>query len=150
MRTGDVAVTSADGQIRITDRAKDVVKSGGEWISSVELENELMAHPAVREAAIIAKPDERWTERPLACVVLHEGRVAAAADLAAFLRERVAPWWVPDEFAFVEEVPKTSVGKFDKKALRRLLAADQLPGRRLVTRDSIPKPSVSLRPGAGR
>ena len=150
LRTGDVAVMSADGQIRITDRAKDAVKSGGEWISSVELENELMAHPAVREAAIIAKPDERWTERPLACVVLHEGRVAAAADLAAFLRERVAPWWVPDEFAFVEEVPKTSVGKFDKKALRRLLAADQLPRRRLVTRDSLPKPRVSLRPGPGR
>ena len=88
LRTGDVAVMSADGQIRITDRAKDAVKSGGEWISSVELENELMAHPAVREAAIIAKPDQRWTERPLACVVLHEGSVAAAADLAAFLRER--------------------------------------------------------------
>ena len=116
----------------------------------MELENELMAHPAVREAAIIAKPDERWTERPLACVALQEGRVAAAADLAAFLRERVAPWWVPDEFAFVEEVPKTSVGKFDKKALRRLLAADQLPRRRLVTRDSMPKPRVSLRPGQGR
>ena len=80
-------------------------------------------------------------------MALQEGGVAAAADLAAFLRERVAPWWVPDEFAFIEEVPKTSVGKFDKKALRDLLAADQLSGRRLVTRDSIPKPSASFRPG---
>jgi AMP-binding enzyme C-terminal domain len=107
-----------------------------------------MSHPAVREAAIIAKPDERWTERSLACVVLHEGSVAAATDLAAFLRERVAPWWVPDEFAFVEEAPETSVGKFDKKALRRLLAADQLPRRRLVTRDSMPKPRGVIAPGA--
>jgi len=112
----------------------------------VELENELMAHPAVREAAIIAKPDDRWTERPLACVALADGVGAEAADLAAFLRERVATWWVPDEFAFVEEIPKTSVGKFDKKVLRRLLADDQLSDRRLVPRRSVSESRVSSRP----
>ena len=145
LRTGDVAVMSADGHLRITDRAKDIIKSGGEWISSVELENELMAHPAVREAAIIAKPDERWTERPLACVVLEDGSRAEAADLAGFLRDRVATWWVPDEFAFVGEVPKTSVGKFNKKALRQMLADDELPGRRLVAHDAISDRGVALR-----
>jgi fatty-acyl-CoA synthase len=140
LRTGDVAAISSDGQIRITDRAKDVIKSGGEWISSVDLENALMAHPAVGEAAVIAKPDERWTERPLACVVLHDGCDPEPDDLAAFLRERVARWWVPDEFAFIDEVPKTSVGKFDKKALRERLAQDNLPGRRLVAGSAPPEP----------
>jgi fatty-acyl-CoA synthase len=132
LRTGDVAAISPDGHIRITDRAKDVIKSGGEWISSVDVENQLMAHPAVHEAAVIAKPDDRWTERPLACVVLREGSRAEPGDLAAFLRERVAAWWVPDEFAFLDEVPKTSVGKFDKKLLRQRLAEDRLAGRRPV------------------
>jgi fatty-acyl-CoA synthase len=133
LRTGDVAAISPDGHVRITDRAKDVIKSGGEWISSVDLENELMAHPAVHEAAIIAKPDERWTERPLACVVLRDGSQAEPDDLAAFLRDRVAKWWVPDEFAFLDEVPKTSVGKFDKKVLRGQLASGDLEGRVKVT-----------------
>jgi len=132
LRTGDVAVITPDGNIRITDRTKDVIKSGGEWISSVELENELMSHPDVREAAVIAKPDERWTERPLACVVLHDGREPDSDALAGFLRTRVARWWVPDEFAFLDEVPKTSVGKFDKKLLRAQLAQDRLPTRRIV------------------
>jgi fatty-acyl-CoA synthase len=132
LRTGDIAAIFPGGHIRITDRAKDVIKSGGEWISSVELENELMAHPAVLEAAIIAKPDERFSERPLACVVLRDADQPEAGDLAAWLRERVATWWVPDEFAYLQEVPKTSVGKFDKKVLRHLLAEDRLPGRRLV------------------
>ena len=118
LRTGDVAAIDADGYIRITDRAKDVIKSGGEWISSVELEIELMAHPAVAEAAVIAMPHERWSERPLACVVLAEGASATAEELREHLRSRVAKWWLPDEFAFIDEVPKTSVGKFDKKSLR--------------------------------
>ena len=143
LRTGDVAAISPDGHVRITDRAKDVIKSGGEWISSVDLENELMAHPAVYEAAIIAKPDERWTERPLACVVLRDGSQAEPDDLAAFLRDRVAQWWMPDEFAFLDEVPKTSVGKFDKKVLRQRLAEDRLPGRRRLKGDSIPELGVS-------
>jgi len=106
-----------------------VIKSGGEWISSVELENELMAHPAVLEAAVIAKPDPRWAERPLCCVVLSEQGAASAEDLLEHLRPRVAKWWLPDEFAFVDEIPKTSVGKFDKKVLRGRLAEGKLEGR---------------------
>jgi fatty-acyl-CoA synthase len=129
LRTGDVAAIDPRGYIRITDRAKDVIKSGGEWISSVDLENALMGHPDVLEAAVIARPDERWGERPLACVVLREGAEPDPAELVAFLRPRVASWWVPDEVAFVDEVPKTSVGKFDKKVLRARLEAGELAGR---------------------
>jgi fatty-acyl-CoA synthase len=129
LRTGDIAAVDSAGSMQITDRAKDVIKSGGEWISSVELENEVMAHPDVIEAAVIAKPDERWAERPLCCVVLREGAEAGAPELLEHLRERVAKWWLPDEFAFIEEVPKTSVGKFDKKVLRSRLAEGTLEGR---------------------
>jgi fatty-acyl-CoA synthase len=118
--------------MQITDRSKDVIKSGGEWISSVELENEVMAHPDVLEAAVIAKPDERWAERPLCCVVLREGASTEAVDLVEHLRGRVARWWLPDEFAFIAEVPKTSVGKFDKKVLRQQLHDDALQGRVVV------------------
>jgi fatty-acyl-CoA synthase len=132
LRTGDVAAVSPDGFIFITDRAKDVIKSGGEWISSVELENELMGHPAVREAAVIAMPDERFTERPLACVVLDAE--ATPEELVGFLDGKVARWWLPDEIAFIDEVPKTSVGKFDKKALRQRLADGQLSDRHPVGR----------------
>ena len=124
LRTGDIASIDAQGFIRITDRAKDLIKSGGEWISSVELENELMAHPGVREAAVIAKPDERWTERPLACVVCDD--TIDADELRKHLEPRVAKWWIPDDFAFIDEVPKTSVGKFDKKVLRKRLAEGEL------------------------
>jgi fatty-acyl-CoA synthase len=129
LRTGDVAAIDPEGYIRITDRAKDVIKSGGEWISSVELEVELMAHPAVVEAAVIAMPHERWSERPLACVVLAEGASVSAEELREHLRSRVAKWWLPDEFAFIDEVPKTSVGKFDKKSLRRSLEEGALEER---------------------
>lgn len=129
LRTGDIAAVDARASVQITDRAKDVIKSGGEWISSVELENELMAHPDVVEAAVIAKPDERWSERPLCCVVLREGSSADADELLEHLRPRVAKWWLPDEFAFVAEIPKTSVGKFDKKVLRGHLAEGTLEGR---------------------
>jgi fatty-acyl-CoA synthase len=129
LRTGDIAAIDAGASVRITDRSKDVIKSGGEWISSVELENELMAHPDVVEAAVIAKPDERWSERPLCCVVLREGASASAEELVEHLRPRVAKWWLPDEFAFIGEVPKTSVGKFDKKLLRAQLTDGTLPGR---------------------
>jgi fatty-acyl-CoA synthase len=118
LRTGDIASIDEHGSIRISDRSKDVIKSGGEWISSVELESALIAHPAVAEAAVIAKPDERWTERPLACVVLEEGCQATPEELRAHLEGRVAKWWVPDDYVFIDEVPKTSVGKFDKKVLR--------------------------------
>jgi fatty-acyl-CoA synthase len=129
LKTGDIASIDDRGFMRISDRAKDVIKSGGEWISSVELENELMAHPAVAEAAVIAKPDERWTERPLACVALCEGGSCSAEELREHLGGKVAKWWIPDEFAFIDEVPKTSVGKFDKKVLRKQLAEGKLPGR---------------------
>jgi fatty-acyl-CoA synthase len=116
LRTGDVGTLDCRGWLRITDRAKDVIKSGGEWISSVDLESALMAHPAVVEAAVIAVPDERWSERPFACVVADEG--TGADELTEFLADRFERWWLPEGFAFIAEIPKTSVGKFDKKALR--------------------------------
>jgi len=118
LRTGDVGSVDPRGYIQITDRAKDVIKSGGEWISSVELENHLMAHPDVVEASVIGVPDPRWDERPLACVVRKEGSSIGPGELAAFLEERVARWQVPERWSFIPEVPKTSVGKFDKKVLR--------------------------------
>jgi acyl-CoA synthetase (AMP-forming)/AMP-acid ligase II len=129
LRTGDIASSDKQGFIRISDRTKDVIKSGGEWISSVELENQLMAHPAVAEAAVIAKPDERWTERPLACVVMREGGSCTVDELREHLAGRVAKWWIPDDFAFIDAVPKTSVGKFDKKVLRKQLEDGNLKGR---------------------
>ncbi len=129
LRTGDIASVDERGFVQITDRAKDVIKSGGEWISSVELENQVMSHPDVVEAAVIAKPDERWAERPLCCVVLRDGASTSAEELLEHLRGKVAKWWLPDEFAFVPEVPKTSVGKFDKKVLRARLTEGTLQGR---------------------
>jgi fatty-acyl-CoA synthase len=126
LRTGDVGTVDPQGFIQITDRAKDVIKSGGEWISSVELENEIMAHPDVLEAAVIGVPDERWQERPLACTVLRPGARATADALQEFLAARVARWWVPERWTFIDEVPKTSVGKFDKKVLRARYAEGRL------------------------
>jgi fatty-acyl-CoA synthase len=126
LRTGDVASVSPDGFIQITDRSKDVIKSGGEWISSVELENALMGHPAVREAAVVAVPDERWDERPLACVVLRDGATATPQDLSTFLEDKVAKWWLPERWTYIAEVPRTSVGKFDKKVLRAQYADNAL------------------------
>ena len=121
LRTGDIGSIDPHGFVRITDRSKDVIKSGGEWISSLELESALAAHPAVAEAAVIAKPDERWTERPLACVVLTDGRSVTDEQLRTHLAELIPTWWLPDEFVFIAEVPKTSTGKFDKKKLREQL-----------------------------
>ncbi|WP_019814519.1 long-chain fatty acid--CoA ligase [Saccharomonospora saliphila] len=118
LRTGDVGRITPDGYLTLTDRAKDVIKSGGEWISSVDLENEVMAHPAVAEAAVIGVPDEKWDERPLVAVVVREGERVDAGALREFLRGRVAKWQLPEHWTFVDEVPKTSVGKFDKKRLR--------------------------------
>ncbi|MCA1229347.1 long-chain fatty acid--CoA ligase [Saccharopolyspora sp. 6M] len=119
LRTEDVGTLSADGFLRLTDRAKDVIKSGGEWISTVELENHLVAHPAVAEAMVVGVPDPKWDERPLAAVVLHEGASADAAELRAFLSDRVAKWQLPEHWTFLAEAPKTSVGKYDKKRLRK-------------------------------
>jgi fatty-acyl-CoA synthase len=118
LRTGDVGVLSPDGYLTLTDRAKDVIKSGGEWISSVELENALMAHPAVLEACVVGVPDERWGERPLATVVVREGHSVSAQELRDFLGSSMARWQLPERWAFIEAVPKTSVGKFDKKRVR--------------------------------
>ena len=126
LRTGDVGTITPDGYLTLTDRAKDVIKSGGEWISSVDLENQLMAHPEVAEAAVVAVPDEKWGERPLATVVLRPGATVDLAALRAFLAERVASWQIPERWTIVEAVPKTSVGKFDKKVIRAEYAADQL------------------------
>jgi len=122
LRTGDVAVIKPDGYIKLVDRTKDLVKSGGEWISSVELENEIMAHPKVREAAVIGIQDEKWGERPLACVVAEDGEELGEDEIRDFLDGRVAKWWIPESFAFIDEVPKTSVGKFSKKTLREQFA----------------------------
>jgi fatty-acyl-CoA synthase len=127
LKTGDVATIDAHGYIQLRDRTKDVIKSGGEWISSVELENEIMAHPAVAEAAVIGLPHPRWSERPLACVVLREGQTATKEDILAFLDGRVAKWWLPDDVTFVSEIPKTSVGKFSKKDLRKEFEGYTLP-----------------------
>ncbi|MEI7760493.1 MAG: long-chain fatty acid--CoA ligase [Thermoleophilia bacterium] len=117
-RTGDIVTIHSDGYVQIQDRSKDLVKSGGEWISTVALENALMGHPAVLEAAVIAVPDEKWTERPLAVVVFHEGRSADVEELRAFLAPHFAKWWLPERFEVIDEIPKTAVGKFRKTALR--------------------------------
>jgi fatty-acyl-CoA synthase len=116
--TGDSAAITPDGFLRISDRMKDVIKSGGEWISSVEIEGHVMAHPGVVEAAVIAVPDDRWGERPLACVVRRDSSTVTADELCRFLSDRVARWQLPEQWAFIDQVPKTSVGKFDKKVLR--------------------------------
>ncbi len=127
LRTGDVATCDPEGYIRLVDRTKDVVKSGGEWISSVELENEIMGHPKVAEAAVIGMPHPKWGERPLACVVVKPGEELSKADVLAHLEGRVAKWWMPDDVVFIDEVPKTSVGKFSKKDLRTKFADYELP-----------------------
>ncbi len=126
LRTGDVGTLDARGFMQITDRTKDVIKSGGEWISSVELENEVMAHPDVYEAAVVAVPDPKWQERPLVVVVPVPGKDPSPQELVEFLEGRVARWWLPERWAFVEEIPRTSVGKFDKKVLRADHAAGAL------------------------
>jgi fatty-acyl-CoA synthase len=127
LKTGDVAAISAEGYIRLVDRTKDMIKSGGEWISSVELENEIMSHPQVKEAAVIGIQHEKWQERPLACVVVAEGAEVTKDDILAHLSDKVAKWWLPDDIVFIDEVPKTSVGKFSKKTLRDSFADYRLP-----------------------
>jgi fatty-acyl-CoA synthase len=118
LRTGDVGCIDPLGYVTLTDRAKDVIKSGGEWISSVELENHLIAHPAVLEASVVGVPDDRWQERPLAVVVLNENAQATPAELREFLAQRVVRWWLPERWTFIDQVPRTSVGKYDKKTIR--------------------------------
>jgi fatty-acyl-CoA synthase len=127
LRTGDVARIEPSGYMFLVDRTKDLVKSGGEWISSTELENEIMAHPKVLEAAVIGVSHPKWTERPLACVVPRPGETITREEILAFLEGRVAKWWMPDDIVFIEEIPKTSVGKFSKKDLRARFADYVLP-----------------------
>jgi fatty-acyl-CoA synthase len=129
-RTGDVATIDPEGYIQIMDRTKDLVKSGGEWISSVDLENAIMAHPKVMEAAVIAVPHPKWEERPVAAVAplpQYRGQITKE-EILDFLRDRVAKWWLPDDVVFIEAVPKTSVGKFNKRALREQFKDYALPG----------------------
>ncbi len=126
LKTGDVAELTDGPFIKLVDRTKDLVKSGGEWISSVELENVIMAHPEVAEAAVVAVPSEQWGERPCACVVRRSGSTLSDDALREYLTDHVARWWLPDRVEFILEVPKTSVGKFDKKVLRAQLAEDRL------------------------
>jgi fatty-acyl-CoA synthase len=126
LRTGDICSIDERGYVRISDRSKDVIKSGGEWISSVELEQALISHDDIEEAAVIARPDEKWSERPLACVVVAEGKDLSPEELRDYLSDKVAKWWIPETFAFIDEVPKTSVGKFDKKVLRQRLKDGEL------------------------
>jgi fatty-acyl-CoA synthase len=127
LRTGDVATVDAFGRIRLVDRTKDLIKSGGEWISSVEIENELMGHPKIREAAVVGVPHPKWSERPLACVVLEPGQEMTKQDVLDFLAPKLAKWQLPDDVVFIDEVPKTSVGKFSKKTLRDRFADHTLP-----------------------
>jgi fatty-acyl-CoA synthase len=127
LRTGDVGCVDSRGFIQITDRSKDVIKSGGEWISSVALETLLIGHPDVLDAAVIAVPDERWDERPLASVVLKPGSSTSPEELRDFVAGQVVKFWVPERWAVVDEIPKTSVGKYDKKVLRAMYADGKLP-----------------------
>ena len=127
LKTGDMAVVTPDAYIRLVDRTKDVIKSGGEWISSVDLENAIMGHPKVAEAAVIAVPHPKWAERPLACVVVKEGEELSKEEVLEYLNDKVAKWWLPDDVVFIDEVPKTSVGKFSKKDLRGKFEGYQLP-----------------------
>ncbi|MTD56956.1 long-chain fatty acid--CoA ligase [Amycolatopsis pithecellobii] len=129
LRTGDIGKISPDGYLTLTDRSKDVIKSGGEWISSVDLENAVMAHPAVAEAAVIGVPDEKWDERPLVAVVVREGENVTADQLREYLQDKVAKWQLPEHWTFIDEVPKTSVGKFDKKRLRAMNSEGKLDVR---------------------
>ncbi|HIL05163.1 MAG TPA: fatty acid--CoA ligase, partial [Acidimicrobiia bacterium] len=118
LRTGDVATCDERGYIRLVDRTKDLIKSGGEWISSAEVENEIMSHPKVAEAAVIAVTSEKWMERPMACVVLKEGESLSHEELIDYLTPRMAKWWLPSVTQIIDEVPKTSTGKFSKRTLR--------------------------------
>jgi fatty-acyl-CoA synthase len=125
--TGDVATIDPAGYMQITDRAKDVIKSGGEWISSIELENLAVSHPKVAEAAVIGVRHPKWDERPLLIVVLKAGQTAGKADILDFMRGKTASWWMPDDVAFVEEIPHTATGKIQKTALREQFRDYVLP-----------------------
>ncbi len=134
-RTGDIVTVDANGFMEIVDRSKDLVKSGGEWISSVEVENELMGHPAVREACVFGVTHDRWVERPIAAVVVRDGAAVSEDELRAWLGERIAKWWIPDRVVFLEAIPRTGVGKFLKRALRERYADLLTAGRVIVAKN---------------
>jgi fatty-acyl-CoA synthase len=124
LRTGDVATITAEGFVKICDRTKDLIKSGGEWISSVDVENAIMGHPAVAEAAVVAMPHPKWDERPVACVVLKPGTAATGEEIEQFISGKFARWWLPDKYLFLDAIPRTSTGKFLKRALRQRIAQE--------------------------
>lgn len=126
LHTGDVVTVDEEGFVKIVDRTKDIIKSGGEWISSVDLENALMAHEAIFEAAVVAVPHDEWQERPIACIVVKEGKTVTKEELYDYLKPQFAKWWIPDDFIFMSEIPKTSVGKFLKRELRETVKAHLL------------------------
>jgi len=125
-RTGDIASIDQDGYVNLRDRSKDVIKSGGEWISSIDLENVALAHPGVAEAAAIGVPHPTWAERPVLVIVPRENAKVEKADVMAFLKDKVVKWWLPDDVLFVRELPHTATGKVSKKTLRERYAAGQL------------------------
>ena len=129
--TGDVGSIDAEGYLQITDRSKDVIKSGGEWISSIDLENAAVGHPDVAEAAVIGVPHPRWAERPLLIIVRKEGRDAGREEILDWLRDRVAKWWVPDDVVYVDEIPHTATGKIQKTELRKRFKDYEINGVRL-------------------
>jgi fatty-acyl-CoA synthase len=127
LHTGDVGTIDAEGYVRLVDRTKDLIKSGGEWISSVDLENAIMSHPQILEAAVIGIAHPKWQERPLGCVVVKPGQKVTEEELQSYLKGKVkAGWWIPDHFVFLEQIPKTSVGKFSKKELREWVATGKI------------------------
>jgi fatty-acyl-CoA synthase len=126
--TGDVATIDAYGYMQITDRAKDVIKSGGEWISTIDLENLAVGHPKVAEAAAIGVAHPKWDERPLLVIVLKKGETATKDEILDFMRDKVAKWWMPDDVAFVDEIPHTATGKIQKMTLRKQFQGYVLPG----------------------
>jgi len=126
-RTGDIVTIDSEGYVKITDRSKDLIKSGGEWISSLDLENALMGHPSIAEAAVISIPHEKWQERPLAVVVLKKDMSATRDELLQFIAPKFAHFWIPDDVVFVETLPKTSTGKFLKSALREQFKEHKVP-----------------------
>lgn len=125
LHTGDIVTVDPEGYVKIVDRAKDLIKSGGEWISSVDLENIIMTHSAVREAAVVGVPHEKWIERPVAFVVVDEGEEIGEKDILEFLEPKVSRIWLPDKVEFIDELPKTSVGKFNKKDLRKKIVGEE-------------------------
>jgi fatty-acyl-CoA synthase len=127
LKTGDIASIDQYGYLNISDRSKDVIKSGGEWISSVQLEGVIMGHPNIFEAAVIAIPHDKWQERPLCCVVAQGTTTVSPLDIQEWLRDKVPKWWIPENWSFLESIPKTSVGKFDKKILRQMYQDQKLP-----------------------